>query len=274
MKTTMVACIVLATTIAGARDVAAQPRPEDVLRRIFPGTSSTPPTQEDSRSRLDQQQPPTRAPAPKGPAALVEALADAPGAGVEPYDYLDVGAALALGARGRATIAYLDSCRVEQIRGGTVTIGDGQSSLAGGQLVSARTVACRGNRAAIGTAAREAGGGVNRVTPFPAERWAEHVVRHDRPIFKWTAPAGASRQSSYRVALIDMDQQPPRVIWSGEARGTHLAYPPRAPRLEPGVPYAVKVEAPGGSATESMFAIDPYLDVADTPANRVVPVGR
>ena len=206
-----------------------------------------------------------------GPPALLESIADAPGAGVEAFDYLDAGQTIQLGAKGRATISYFSNCRVEKITGGAVTIGPDQSAVAGGQ-VSASTVACKGQKPVIVAAAREAGAGVNRVTPFPAERWSEWTVKTDRPVFKWTAAAGESAQTTYRVTVIALDQKPPQIVWSGDAKARYLAYAPNAPRLAVGMPYAVKVEAPGGTPIEAVFSIDPNLDIADTPANRGVPV--
>jgi hypothetical protein len=276
------AAALAASIVAAAGPAAAQfpfGRSNNPLGGIFgaPTPQNNPQYQQnlqnsDPRSRMTQggdQQQDTAA----GPVALLEAIADAPGAGFESFDYLDAGATLDLGARGTATISYFEGCRVEKIRGGTVTIGPRESAVAGGQ-VSASTMACKGAKPIVVASAREAGAGVNRVTPFPASRWDEWSVKSDRPVFAWPAAAGESAQTVYRVTVIALDQKPPQIVWAGDARQRYLPYAPAAPRLAPGMPYAVQVAAPGGTPAESVFSIDPDLDIADTPANRVVPVRR
>lgn len=262
-----IAPVALAAAIIAAAGPAAAQFP-------FGNLFGAPQTEEnknpaDPRSRMtqggDQQQD------QGGPPALLESIADAPGAGVEAFDYLDAGQTIQLGQRGKATISYFANCRVEKITGGTVTIGAAQSAVAGGQ-VAASTMACKGAKPVVVASAREAGAGVNRVTPFPADRWSEWTVKTDRPVFKWTAAAGVAPQTTYRVTVIALDQRPPQIVWSGDAKARYLAYAPTAPRLTPGLPYAVKVEAPGGQPIEAVFSIDPNLEIADTPANRVVPV--
>lgn len=218
----------------------------------------------DPRARMGAQQAGRSGAAP---AAMLEAIADAQSAEFDAFDYLDAGQSIALGARGRATIAYFESCRVEQIRGGTVTVGNAESRVAGGQ-VNARTMACKGTKPVVVAEAREAGGGVSRA--FPADRWAEWSLKSGRPIFKWSGGAGAP---AHRITVTELEQRPGRVVWTGTARGSYVAYPPSAPVLAPGMPYLVKVEGPSTTA-ESVFSIDPNLDIADTPASRVVVVGR
>ena len=208
-----------------------------------------------------------------GAAALLEDIANAPGAGVEAFDYLDAGATIQLGPRGTATISYFDGCRVEKIRGGTVTIGAKESSVAGGQ-VSASTMACKGAKPIVVASAREAGAAVNRITPFPADRWAEWTVKSDRPVFSWRRDSDENPQTIYRVTVVALDRNPAQIVWSADAKTHHLAYAPGAPRLDVGMPYQVRVEVAGKTAAEAVFSIDPGLDIADTPANRVVPVRR
>lgn len=201
------------------------------------------------------------------PAAMLESIADVPAGDLDAFDYLDAGQTIALGARGRATIAYFENCRVEQIRGGTVTVGTTESRVAGGQL-NARTIACKGTKPIVVAEAREAGGGVSRA--FPTDRWSEWSLKSARPIFKWSGGAGAP---AHRVTVSELEQRPGRVVWTGSARGSHVAYPGGAPSLVPGMPYLVKIEGPATSA-EAVFSIDPHLDIADTPTSRVVVIGR
>lgn len=197
--------------------------------------------------------------------AVLEEIANASG-DLEAFDYLEPGRTIALGERGRATIAYFENCRVEQIRGGTVQVGTSESRVAGGQ-VSARTIACKGSRPVIVAAASEAGAGVSRA--FPPERWSETTIKSGRPIVKWRGARG----ESYTVTITDLELRPGQVVWTGSARGTYLAYPAGAPALATGIPYEARVEGPGMSA-RAVFSIDPRLDVTDTPSSRVVFLGR
>lgn len=199
-----------------------------------------------------------------GATAMLEAIAGGSG-DLDAFDYLEAGQTITLGPRGQATISYFETCRVEQIRGGVVTVGTAESRVAGGQ-VNARTMACKGNRPVILASAREAGAGVNRA--FPPTRWMETTIRSARPIFKWQSAGG--RQAVSRLTITDLEQTPGRVIWSGEARGSYLAYPASAPGFRTGMPYEVKLD--GGAS--AVFSIDPQLDIADTPTNRVVFLAR
>lgn len=86
------------------------------------------------------------APGAGTPAALVE---DVQGrvAGVEFMDYVAAGRVIALGPDGTIVLGYLKSCWRETIRGGTLTVGEAQSTVRGGEVQRAR-VACEGSRAA------------------------------------------------------------------------------------------------------------------------------
>ncbi len=81
-----------------------------------------------------------------GPAAIVEEVS-AGVVGVEFMDYVAAGRVIALGANGRLALGYLKSCARERIVGGTVTVGDLQSTVSGGDLRRSR-VACDGAQAA------------------------------------------------------------------------------------------------------------------------------
>jgi hypothetical protein len=197
--------------------------------------------------------------------AILEAISDTT-TDLDAFDYLEPGRTIALGQRGRATVAYFDNCRVEQIRGGTVEIGTSESRVTGGQI-SARTIPCKGSRPVVIAAASEAGAGVSRA--FPPERWMEASIKGARPILKWRGTRG----DSYTLTVTDLELRPGRVMWTGTVRGTYLAYPAGAPALATGIPYEAKVEGQGVAA-RAVFSIDPRLDVADTPANRVVFLGR
>ncbi len=220
----------------------------------------------DARSRLGNEQG-NAGRATGGATAMLESIAGV-SSDLDAFDYLEAGQTITLGARGQATISYFETCRVEQIRGGQVTVGTAESRVAGGQI-NARTMACKGNRPVILASAREAGAGVNRA--FPPERWTEWTIRSPRPIFKWRSTSG--KQAVSRVVITELEQRPGRVIWSGEARGSYLPYPASAPGFSAGMPYEVRLEGPDGGAS-TVYSIDPRLDIADTPTNRVVFLAR
>ncbi len=79
-----------------------------------------------------------------GPAAIVEDV-DATLSGVSFMEYLEAGRVIDLGGNGMVAIGYLRSCLRETITGGTVTVGDEQSVVAGGKVVRER-VECDGGR--------------------------------------------------------------------------------------------------------------------------------
>lgn len=62
-------------------------------------------------------------------------------AGVEPLDLLQQGHEIELSSDSGVIISYLNSCQRENIRGGKVVIGEGQSDVQGGK-VSRRSVPC------------------------------------------------------------------------------------------------------------------------------------
>jgi hypothetical protein len=88
--------------------------------------------------------------------------------------------------------------------------------------------------------------------------------------------AGGNHQG--RTADIQVAARPPaeplRIIWQGQTKRTYLAYPASAPRLEIGMPYLVQITNPSGQQIATVFSIDPWLDMADNAANRIVTIGR
>jgi hypothetical protein len=74
--------------------------------------------------------------------------------------------------------------------------------------------------------------------------------------------------------VIDLDSDPPRIVWHGKVDGNHLAYPADAPPLAIGIPYEVRVTAEDEEPVSAVFSIDPDLEGPDTALARVVPIGR
>ena len=200
--------------------------------------------------------------------ALVEAVENAANAGVGFMDYVYPGKVIELGASGKLILSYFDTCLTETITGGRVTVAKGASEVAGGQ-VSAKKFPCQRARMVVTAETGEAGATVSRVTPFAGQDWAEFTVKTPEPVFKWRAAAGATA-----LKVMDMDAEPPKLVWQGQVQGGHFAYPADAPKLKIGVPYQIQVSPPGAAVIVAMFSIDPDLDVPDTVMARVVLLGR
>ena len=200
--------------------------------------------------------------------ALVEAVENAANAGIGFMDYIYPGKVIELGDGGKLTLSYFDTCLTETIAGGRVTVGKGASGVAGGQ-VSAKKFPCQRAQMVVTAETGEAGATVSRVTPFAGQDWAEFTVKTPQPVFKWRAASGAAT-----LKVMDMDAEPPRLIWQGQVQGGHFAYPADAPKLKIGVPYQIQVSPAGATTIVAMFSVDPDLDVPDTVMARVVLLGR
>lgn len=103
------------------------------------------------------------------PVALVEDIAGKP-AGIEFMDYVAPGKIIALGPRDAVVLGYIRSCWRETIRGGTVTIGQDQSDVAGGGVERVKT-RCDGGRMELAAElAKQGATSVMRDTPSPRAR--------------------------------------------------------------------------------------------------------
>lgn len=85
----------------------------------------------------------------QAPVALVEEVTGAP-PGIEFMDYVAPGKVIALGPRDAIVLGYIRSCWRETIRGGTVTVGQEQSDVAGGSVERVQ-VRCDGGRMELAT---------------------------------------------------------------------------------------------------------------------------
>ncbi|MGE0253085.1 MAG: hypothetical protein AB7N54_00695 [Alphaproteobacteria bacterium] len=81
------------------------------------------------------------------PAAVVEEVADK-SADVEEMEFVAAGQVIRLAAGGRLVLGYLASCVREEITGGTVTIGENESTVAGGKVERGKTP-CAGTQLAL-----------------------------------------------------------------------------------------------------------------------------
>ncbi len=202
------------------------------------------------------------------PAALVEAVENAPDAGVRFLDYVYPGKVIELGSGGIVTLSYFDTCLTETITGGRVKVVRGASDVEGGQ-VDVKKFPCQGRQMVVTAETSEAGATVSRVTPFADQDWAEYTVNTPNPVFKWPATEGVTT-----LRVLDMDFEPPRLVWEGQVQGSHFAYPADARPLEVGFPYQIQVSPPGTEPILAMFSIDPDFDLPATALARVIPLGR
>ncbi len=109
------------------------------------------------------------------PVAMVEAVTGAP-PGVAIMDYLAAGKVIKLGATDGLVVDYFRSCLRETIRGGTVTIGADQSSVAGG-AISSEKVDCDGGQLRLTREqASESGVVVYRVVPKTGSQHSDTMV--------------------------------------------------------------------------------------------------
>ena len=202
------------------------------------------------------------------PVALVEAVAGTAGSRLQVMDSLYAGQVIELGASGQLSLAYLNSCRIERIAGGRVTIGALESRVEGGRI-DASAAPCQASGVVVAQGQQEVAGAVYRVTAFKDQDWGERTIRSANPIFRWVATSNAGL---YALAVIDMDRQPPAVVWKGVTEKGSLTYPGDAPPLEVGVPYQVQVSASDGSTQSAHFSIDPGLEGQETVLGRLVPL--
>ena len=259
----------LAMAVGGSAPATAQNLFESLLKGATKGNQSQ---EQDTGGRMGLQSGGGRVAGDGGAAALVEDVKDAPDAGVSFLDYVFPGQTIDLGSKGTLVLSYFDSCMLETIRGGRVTVERGASAVDGGK-VSMQKVACQGDQivvaAASGEGGAEAGAVVDRVTPFSGQDWSEWTVKTDRPTFKWTSTGGAAT-----VSVIDVDRETPQIVWQTSVNGDRVQYPADAPPLEIGLPYQVNVAMTGRATLEAVFSIDPDLEGPDTALSRVVPVSR
>ena len=110
------------------------------------------------------------------PVAIVEHASD--NAPVVAFEYLTRGQRIELADGAKIVIGYLASCRLETISGGTVTIGEINSTISGGTVV-AEQVDCDGGRIKLTPEAAAASG----VTVFRAPDTSDLVLYSATPVF-------------------------------------------------------------------------------------------
>jgi hypothetical protein len=177
-------------------------------------------------------------------AAPVAVVEDVQGkvAGVEFMDYVAAGKVIALGAKDSIVLGYLKSCWRESIAGGTVTVGDEQSTVQGGKVQRSK-VACDAGRMQLGT--REATQSAATVfrslrqdgQPAPT---APVLIYGRSPIVE----VGAQR-GWLRIERIDAAAEPAEIAIEGKAlvAGRFVDLAGAGVVLAPGATYAARLGA-------------------------------
>jgi hypothetical protein len=258
---------------------AATAGPFDVIRNL-PVPSMPAPKPSASAPSANTNTPPPGAPmmvtAPTAQAPLHKLGTDAVaviessvgGAPVQVMDYVFAKQTLRLPPKAQVRMSYLSGCLSETFTGGTVTVGQKESTVAGGVRTQALRPGCKAPNPIILASASEAGATVSRLTPFSGVNWDERALHSQEPVFKWEAARGAV--SKIRVRDLEKPGEP--VIWEAQVDKDWIAYPSDAAKLVTGTPYRVEAVSGERVVAQALFSIDPALDDADTLASRLVPL--
>ena len=218
--------------------------------------------------KQEAAQPAPKPVVPVVPVVLVEQIEGAPASKFQAFDYLYAGQGIDLGSSGSLVLSYLNTCLIERIKGGRVTVGPAGSKVVNGMLWREETP-CQVSRIEVTDSTVEAAGTVYRVVTFSGEDWTERTIKGDRPLFKWeTANLGALAG----VVVLEMDRARPEILWRGVTDKTYVAYPMDAPSLQVGMPYQVQITAQDGRLLVATFSFDPDMDGSNTVLSRLVPV--
>jgi hypothetical protein len=195
---------------------------------------------------------------PAAPVALVEDVS-AGVKGVEAFDYVSAGKRIQLGGAGTLVLGYLESCMEETIAGGSVTVGAGQSEVAGG-TVQRKTVACAGKPMQL-TAEQsgKSGGLVFRSRP-PAPGASPPA---DRPLLIPGAGPVISLPKPGRLTIARIDDSAAPITLDLPAKPVDLGK--RGVRLAPGGTYRATY---GSSAI--VFKIDTQTTSEASPLARLI----
>jgi hypothetical protein len=188
--------------------------------------------------------------AAQSPAAVVEEITGS-AAGVQFMDYVEPGQVIRLGAHDHIVLGYLKSCWRETIDGGTVTVGNDQSEVAGGEVVRAK-VACEGGKMMLSAElAGKSGAMVFRQAPKPQAVSLPHpefTLYGLSPVFEVRPPG------TLIVERLDQPGERHEMPVSEQqlTRGAFLDFAKAGVALAPGGLYRAKL-----GEQEIVFKIDP-----------------
>jgi len=204
--------------------------------------------------------------APGSPTGLVKEASA--GLAVQAFEQVMIGQVIPLGASGHLKISYYQSCLLETIDGGTVTIGSFSSRVDGGRIATTQdTKGCHTAQVATTASTAESGATIERVMAFDPRDWTEAVVSTAHPTFQPISNIAGPIQ----VRVLMLDDPAPKLIWQGKLKSLPAAYPSSAPALAVGLPYKVEMQGVDGATHSTTFSIDPgFRTVADAPANSLL----
>ena len=236
------------------------------------------------------------------PVAVVKSVSRPEAVGVRFMDYLYENQQLDLGDHAKLTLLYLNSCRAETIRGGTIEVGATRSRSKNAE-VSHETVECSQAETVTTVQARRAGAAVvrdserlkpgssknpqkartaqanksksrnydaNATKPYEASE-THWYIRGLHPIMKWpqnelTAP--------FTVELTTFSTTPTRLIWQKKTNLTHLRYPEEAPKLKIDTSYRVRVVDANNQTATAIFVSEQKDGSSDESLEALVPLRR
>ena len=260
---------------------AAMAGPFDVLKSIPipsrppPKPAQPAPSQNDGGSApgapMMMAAPTAQAPLHKlGTDAVAVVETSAGGAPVQVMDYVFAKQVIRLPAKAKIGMSYLSGCLAETFTGGVVTVGQKDSTVAGGVRTQALRPGCKAPNPIILASASEAGATVNRLHEgqVAGVDWNERATRSSTPVFKWDGSKGHATV----VRVRDMEKPGAPVVWEAPVDKDWIAYPAEAAKLANGMPYRVEAVAGDRVVAQALFSVDPALDDADTLASRLVPL--
>ncbi len=170
--------------------------------------------------------------APAKPVAIIEDI-QAEGVDFGLLDLVYEGDIIALGYGGTLKLAYLRSCIVEELKGGTVTVGRTQSELTSPNPPTRQTVNCDGGGIVPTEGQEEDAAGITfRGDPDLGGGEPSVKVRSTMPVFAFLEPAkeliiqrvdpGEEKEYRFAVhgALLDLADQRMRLVAGGHYRAT------------------------------------------------------
>ncbi len=220
-------------------------------------------------SDLPAPAPVTASPAPIDPGrpvAWVSALRGVTDPAAQLYGYVNAGTSLDLGAQGEITLTYLSPCREESINGGIVKANAAGPQVSGAPPARSRALSCRPiDRLLPGKSPSPR---MSPEGPFDPRAWYEVTINSAEPVFRWDSALGAPAQ----LAVIDLDAEEPREIWSAKAYSGSAAYPHEAAPIQPGRPYLIRATLDDGARHSAVFSYDPDLSYSSALVNALVPL--
>lgn len=184
-----------------------------------------------------------------GPVAIVEDIA-ADHAGIGPFEYVDAGRIIDLGAAGRLVIGYLKSCVRETVTGGRVTVEAEKSRIEGGTVARER-VECDGGRLQLSL--RQAGkSAVLMLRRTPGAGGAEIVqaafrIYSTSPFIRLTGAVAAGTADAVEIERLDR----PADVLRLQTTGGTVDLSARRTALRPGGLYRARA-----AGREVVFRVD------------------